>query len=268
MARLSINEVTTYRWSFEQDVQNYRAAGIESIGVWRPKLTDFGEDKALELLAESGLTVSNLLLAGGFTGSDGHTHRESLRDAADAIRLAGRLRAACLVVYSGGRNGHTQNHARRLFVSALTELLPIAAEHNVVLAVEPMHAGCAAEWTFLTSLDETLGLIRSLDSPYLKLAFDTYHLGLDPGLLEQIARLRDLIGVVHLGDGQKPPDKEQNRRPLGEGVLPLRDIVSALTQIGYDGYYDVELIGEEIETCNYVELLKGSKRIFEQITRV
>jgi len=69
------------------------AAGIPAIGVWRQKLADFGEEKGIELLADSGLSVSNLLWAGGFTGSDGHTYRESLNDAAEAIRLAAALNA-------------------------------------------------------------------------------------------------------------------------------------------------------------------------------
>ena len=28
MARLSMNEMTTYRWSFDEDVAEYRAAGL------------------------------------------------------------------------------------------------------------------------------------------------------------------------------------------------------------------------------------------------
>ena len=49
MGQLSINELTTYRWSFEEDVRNYAAAGITSIGVWRQKLSDFGEEKPLAI---------------------------------------------------------------------------------------------------------------------------------------------------------------------------------------------------------------------------
>ena len=86
MAGLSVNEMTTYRWSFEEDVTRYRDAGIEAIGVWRQKLADFGEERGLELLAHSGLKVSNLLWAGGFTGSDGHSYQEGLADAREAAR--------------------------------------------------------------------------------------------------------------------------------------------------------------------------------------
>ncbi|MEX0679107.1 MAG: sugar phosphate isomerase/epimerase family protein [Pirellulales bacterium] len=265
MAGLSINEMTTYRWSFEEDVTRYKAAGIEAIGVWRQKLADCGEDKGIKLLDESGLAVSNLLWAGGFTGSDGHSYQESLADAREAIHLAAALAADCLVVYSGGRNGHTQNHARRLFASALDELLPLAEKMDVALAVEPMHAGCADEWTLLTSLDEATSLIHKVGSRHLKLAFDTYHLGYDPGIVDEIAKVAPFIGIVHLGDGRCPPDREQNRYCLGEGNLPLARIVKALRQSGYDGYYDVELIGEAIENCDYQQLLDRSKRAFDEL---
>ena len=89
MIGLSVNQLTTYRWSFEEDVCHYVDAGISAIGVWRQKLSDYGEEKAAELLRETNLQVSNLLWAGGFTGSDGRSYRESLQDAAAAIRLAG-----------------------------------------------------------------------------------------------------------------------------------------------------------------------------------
>jgi len=266
MALLSMNEVTTYRWSFEEDVKNYRAAGIPAIGVWRQKLSDFGEDRGIDLLAESGLKVSNLLWAGGFTGSDGHTFRESLEDAEDAIRLAAAMGAGCLIVYSGARAGHTHNHARRLAADALKELAPLAQEMEVVLAVEPMHPGCASECTFLTSLDMTLNLLTAIDSPQIKLAFDTYHLAHDD-MISQLPQITPRIAIVHLGDGKHPPEREQNRSRLGEGTLPLQEIVSALSASGYDGYYDVELMGEEIEASDYQELLQHSKARFASLLR-
>ena len=263
MARLSMNEMTTYRWSFDEDVRNYSAAGIAGIGVWRQKLSDFGEDKGLELLRDTGLAVSSLLWAGGFTGSDGRSYKDSVEDAREAIRLARRLEAGCLIVYSGARAGHTHNHARRLFKSALDELLPAAVEAGVTLAIEPMHEGCAAEWTFLTTLNESLALLREIDDPALKLVIDTYHLGHDPALVEQLPEVADRIAIVHLGDAKAPPEGEQSRCRLGEGTVPLASILGALTKAGYQGFYDVELMGEEIETVDYQELLQHSKQTFE-----
>ena len=265
MARLSINETTTFRWTFEEDVANYAAAGIPAIGVWRRKLSDCGEAKAIGLLRDHRLKVSHLFWAGGFTGSDGRTFRESLQDAGDALRLAKRLGAGCLLVCTGARAGHTYNHARRLVKDALGQLAPLAAELDVLLAVEPMHPACAAEWTILTSVDEALDVIDAVGSPHVRLVFDTYHLGQESGMVERVPQLAPRVALVQLGDARTALTAEQDRCRLGEGAVPLGPIVAAFAAAGYDGYYDVELLGEEFETADYGELLTHIKDAFARL---
>ncbi len=262
MALLSVNETTTFRWSFEEDIANYVVAGIPAIGVWRQKLSDCGEDKALDLLQESGLRVSHLFWAGGFTGSDGRPFRASVEDAVEALRTASILGATSLIVYSGARAGHTHNHARRLFKDALLELSPLAQELGVSLAVEPMHPGCASEFTFLTSLDETLALLDLVAKEQVKLVLDTYHLGGEPKIVQRIPEIVSRVALVQLGDAKEAPKGEQNRCRLGEGAIPVGDIVRALIASGYSGYFDVELLGEECENTDYGSLLAHAKDAF------
>jgi sugar phosphate isomerase/epimerase len=265
MALLSVNETTTFRWSFEEDVANYTAAEIPAIGVWRQKLSDLGEVKAAELLESNGLRASHLFWAGGFTGSDGRSFRASVADAEEALRAAATLGAESLVVYSGARSGHTHNHAKRLFREALLQLSPLAAELGVALALEPMHPGCAGEFTFLTSLAAVLDLVDSIAEPLVKIVLDTYHLGMDPNLISQIPRILPRVAFVQLGDARRPPSGDQDRCPLGEGVVPLAEIVDALAAAGYDGFYDVELLGEELETRDYCWLLGHAKEAFARL---
>ena len=265
MAELSMNETTTFRWSFEEDVAQYAAAGIPAIGVWRQKLSDCGLAKARDLLHQSGLKVSHLFWAGGFTGSDDRSHRESVDDAAEAVRTAAELDCRTLVVYSGPRAGHTYNHARRLVQGALVELAPRAGELGVTLAIEPMHPGCADQWTFLTALDDTLELLEEIGSPQVKMVLDTYHLGQESGLVDRLTTLVPQVAIVQLGDARRPPQGEQNRCRLGEGVVPLAEIAAALKAGGYNGYYDVELLGEEIEAIDYPSLLEHAKEAFRTL---
>lgn len=272
MVRLSMNELTTMRWSLEEDVEEFAQAGFDGIGIWRQKLTDIGEDVAIELMRRKGLVCSNLLWAGGFTGSDGCSFRDSLVDAVEAIKTAANLKAECLVIYSGAWGGHTRSHAWRLVQNALKEILPFAEEFGVPLAVEPMHPGCGGDWTFLESLEETLELIDPLENPYLRLALDTYHVGftdspsrLPSALLDLIASIAHRIAIVHLGDGITTPDGEQNRCPLGEGCIPNREIIGTLVDAGYDGFFDVELIGESVEQIDYPTLLRSSREFLQQI---
>ncbi len=265
MATLSVNEATTFRWSFEEDVAHYVAAGIPAIGVWRQKLSDCGEEKAADLLQESGLRVSHLFWAGGFTGSDGRTFRASVEDALEALRTAASLGAGSLIVYSGARAGHTHNHARRLFKDALLELAPLAAELGVALAVEPMHSGCAAEFTFLTSLDDLVTLLDAVANEHVKIALDTYHLGWDSHLVQRIPQIVQRVALVQLGDARSAPKGEQNRCRLGDGVIPLGEIVDALIAAGYNGFYDVELLGEELENADYGSLLRHAQEAFAKL---
>ena len=53
---------------------------------------------------------------------------------------------------------------------------------------------------------------------------------------------------------------------FGQGILPLQQIVARLAAAGYDGFYEVELMGEEIESCDYRDLLAQSLRTFDEWT--
>ena len=261
MLRLSMNELTTMRWSFEEDVEEFAQAGFDGIGIWRQKLTDIGVDQGIELLHRKGLKCSNLLWAGGFTGSDGFSMKDSLTDAVEGIQIAAAVNAECLVIYSGAWGGHTRAHAKRLVQTAFEELLPYAEEFGVTLAVEPMHPGCGAQWTFLESIQQTLEMIDPFENPFLKVVLDTYHFGLSkPQDLAMLGEIAHRIAVVHVGDGYAQPDGEQDRCPLGKGKVPLRQIIRTLVDAGYEGFLDVELFGESVEQLDYPTLLNDSRK--------
>jgi sugar phosphate isomerase/epimerase len=247
--------MTTYRWSFLEDVIGYREIGVDAIGVWRPKLVEFGEERGVELLRDFGLAVSSVSWAGGFTGAHGHSLAEAIDDAQEAIRLASRMNAECLVILSGARAGHTANHARKLLIEALKPLAETAAIYEVCLALQPMHAFFAQEWTFLTSLDETLAVLDRFDSRWLKLAFDVYHLWQEPRLGERIAEIAPRVATVQLSDWRQPPQSESDRAMLGEGCIPLRDIIAAFQDAGYDRFFEIGIWSDALWASDYSQLL-------------
>jgi sugar phosphate isomerase/epimerase len=252
----------------EEDIENYLEAGYSAIGLWRDKVLDGDENRAIDLLAASGLGVTHLSWAGGFTGSDGRTFAESVDNTQEALRLAAATMASCLVIYSGGRNNHTFRHAGRLLRAALDQILPLAEDVEVPLAIEPMHAACAKDWTFLTDLESTLSLIREYDSPYLKIAYDSYHFPINGRHRDVLGRIAPYIGIVHLADRRYVPSMEQERCPLGDGRIPLGDVIGALQAAGYSGAYDVKLCGSEIEAVDYWTLLEHSQLAFSELAPI
>lgn len=267
-ARLSISQMTTFRWSFPEDVLGYLRCGIEAIGVWRPKLAEFGEERGIELIRESGLSVSTLSLAGGFTGSHGFSYIEAVEDTREALHLAGALGAEALVIVSGARAGHTTRHARRLVRDALLELADEAAERDVTLALLPMHPFFARSWTFLNGLDQTLDLLGECRHPHVGLAFDAYHLWQEPRLLERIPEIAGQVAAVQLSDGDGPPRSESDRRLPGRGRIPLGAIVQAFLASGYNGCFDVQVWSEETWQSDYLDVVEFCRAAFlSQVTR-
>jgi sugar phosphate isomerase/epimerase len=265
-SRLSVLELSTLRWSFEDDVIRYHEHGYRAIGIWRPKLSDCGEAKGRELLSEMDMSVSSLHWAGGFTGHDGRTFRESLHDALDAVQLAADLQADCLTVLAGSRAGHTKSHARRIFATALRELAECAQALGVQLAVEPMHSGCAQDFTFLTNIPDTLDILASIPHSNVGIVFDCYHMAQDPSVLGWLPSAVPFIRLVQCGDAKCAPLGMQNRCLLGDGCVPIAEIVQTIERYGYEGYYEVELLGEDVEEYDYEHLLDSSRKLLSSLS--
>jgi len=237
---LSISQMTTYRQSFAEDVVNCRTAGISRIGVWRRKLDDFGVERAVEVLSDHAVAVSSVSWGGGFTGGNGLSFDEAVDDTRTAIYQAARLRAHALTIVSGGRGGHIHSHARRLLLNGLAATVEIAAEHGVTLALQPMAAEYADEWTFLDSLEESLEIVRTFNHPFLGLAVGTCHVWQQEGVLELLESAAPWIAAVQLSDWTHQREDDRRRLP-GEGDIPLQAMIQALQRGGYRGDFELDV---------------------------
>ena len=169
-----------------------------------------------------------------------------------------RSKASCLTILAGSRAGHTKSNARRLLTSALKELAESARAVGVQLALEPMHHGCAHDFTFLTNIPETISVIEEIGCSNLGFVFDCYHLAHDPKVFEWLPKITPHIRLVQCGDGKGIPSGLQNRCLIGQGRVPIASIIQSLEQHGYQGYYEVELIGEDVEDYDYDHVLEKS----------
>ena len=266
MPKFSISEVTTHDWSFVEDVHHYVAVGIQGIGVWRDKLDRCEDFDPVALLANSGLQAANLVDAGYFMGKTRNQTRRAIEDAVEAIGLAQRLGARVLLVVTGdvGSFFRTVDEARAITVAALKELAPVARAAGVRLAVEPIAARYPG-YTFLRDIPETLDVIDAVGAAEVGLFFDTDHLYQSPNLFRDIETAGDRIFCVHINDMPAAPGPGIDRRILGDGVIPLREILHAIAATGYDGFYDVEIMSGSVWGMDYVALIKTLKARFDAL---
>ena len=265
--KLSLNQLTTLRWSLTDEVGQLKQAGFDAIGLWRPKLSQFGEERAAEALARTRLPVSSLSFAGGFTGGCGLSYVEALEDGCLAIEQARQVRAKTLIIVGGSTNGHTTNHSQRLVVDGLRQLADVAEQAQVTLSVLPMHPIYSKRWTFLHSLEQTLSLLSRVNHASVGLAFDTYHLWQEPRLIERIPELISLTKIVQLSDCHRAPQSEVDRRMPGDGLIPLPEIIQAFQSAGYAGYFDIQVWSGNVWKVNYSHLIEQAHATVKAMSR-
>lgn len=258
--RIALNELTTFPCTIEQDLEAYQFWQLPAIGVsWR-KLLLHGVRRNVRSIVESGLKVSSLSWVGGVTGHHGYCFDDAIAEVKRAIRIAGQLRCPTLSVVTGPQNGHIDSHARRLIRLALQEVADLAKRYNVVLALQPMHSMFHQEWTFLHSLDDTLAVLEALNHPAVKLDFGTYHLGQEADLLSRIPEIVNRIGIVRLADRYGSPQHLNDREVPGEGCLPIQEIVVALEDAGYRGWYETEVWSRDLWKMNHHDVIERCLR--------
>ena len=105
----------------------------------------------------------------------------------------------------------------------------LAAERNIVLAVEVLNR---AETSLVTTIDEAVELVRTVNRPSVRIAVDYYHLLADEVPLDSLEMARGLIAHVHTADA--------GRWPPGSTRTDQRAFLRQLQTIGYTGRLSVE----------------------------
>lgn len=247
IARLSLNQRTTQRWGVRESVDGCVRAGIPFIGLWRDKVAETGLSESVRIVRDAGLRVSSLCRGGWFSAATAKERQARLDDNRRAIEEAAALGTDVLVLVCGPAADHDISAARGYVEEALTQLLPYAAEHKVMLGIEPMHPMYAAERSVIVTLAEANRLAHHFNSRYVGVVIDVYHVWWDPEVYTQIAEAAGSILGFHVSDWLVPtPDMLMGRGMMGDGVIELRRLRQAVDAAGYTGPIEVEIFNQAI----------------------
>ena len=259
---LSVSQLATFRNSLLEDIAAWSMAGIHSIGLFRPKVAESEEEWTIELICESQVGVSSLNWIGGFTGCDGSRHAEAVFDACEAVRFAGAVGAGTVCAITGARGNHIGSHAQRIVVDALREVCDAAGEQGMRIS---LHApsGMLRPLSLAKRLDEQCGLIARVKRDNLGLVFDAFEWGGDLDVLANLSEWMHFVHLVKLADRRNRG--EDQRRPLGEGSLPLGILVRTLRAAGYAGLFEVDPWNENGRRSDYCRLLGETRQQFDRL---
>ncbi len=247
-SKLCIHTITTKPWSLAEAIPAYASAGVKGVSVWRDV---FGEQKpadAGQFIRGHGLEIVSLVRGGFFPHPDAAGRQAAIDENKRALDEAAQLEAPLLVLVCGAVPGQPLEVSRVQIREGIEAILSHAQTRGVRLAIEPLHPMYADSRSAICTLAQANTMAEVIDSPWLGVAIDVYHLWWDPDLEQEIRRCGDHDNLLafHICDWKIPTtDMLQDRGLMGEGCIDIPRIRSWIEAARFDGFHEVEIFSTQ-----------------------
>lgn len=261
-SRLCVHTLTTRPWNIEECVKNYASAGIHGITVWRNVLENQNLSEVKKMLDDHGMTVVSLARGGFFPSVDASKRQVAIDDNLWAIEQAAGIGAPLIVLVCGADGKQSLEKSREQIAEGITKILPSAKSAGVKLAIEPLHPMYAGDRSAINTLKQANDMAGMINSPYVGVAADVYHLWWDDTLKAEIFRCaaNKHLFAFHVCDWNVPTvDFLNDRGLMGDGCINVPEIRSWVEEAGFNGYNEVEVFSEKYWATDqkaYLEKIK------------
>jgi D-psicose/D-tagatose/L-ribulose 3-epimerase len=222
--------------------------GFDMIEVPLETIGDVAYETGAQIIRDNGLGVSACVAMGperDLVHPDRAIRDNGMSYVRQAIEATHRLGATNLVgpIYATvGRTWTTTPDERArdvdLLVSQLEQLAPYAAEHNVVLCLEPLNR---FETSFLNLASQAIEVLDRVDHQACCLMLDTFHMNIEersPG--DAIRAAGPRLKHVHAC--------ANDRGAPGSGSINWKEVAEALGDVGYDGPIVIESFTADVKS--------------------
>jgi sugar phosphate isomerase/epimerase len=267
LSQLCVHTITTKPWSIETAVQNFSASGVKGITVWRDVLNGRNIKQTGQLIRDSGLNIVSLCRGGFFPSIDAAKRKAAIADNRKAIEEAAELGAPMVVLVCGADANQSLEDSRKQIQDGIEAVLPEAKSAGVKLAIEPLHPMYADTRSAINTLAQANDMAANINSPYVGVAVDVYHLWWDPTLEQEIKRCgkNNHLFAFHICDWNVPTTDFLNDRGLmGEGCIPVKKIRGWVEETGYNGFYEVEIFSHKFWSEDQSQFLNKITKAYKE----
>jgi len=269
LSQLCIHTITTKPWKIEEAAKNFSAAGVGGITVWRDALDGRNVRQTGNLLREYNLTIMSLCRGGFFPYKDVSKRNHAIDDNRKAIEEAAQLGTSMLVLVCGADPSQSLEESRKQIRDGIAAVLPDASAAGVKLTIEPLHPMYADTRSAINTLAQANDMAEELNSPFVGIAVDVYHLWWDPFLEKEIKRCGENgnLSAFHICDWKVPTtDMLLDRGLMGEGCIPVKKIRSWVESAGFTGFNEVEIFSTTYWKEDQSEFLKKIIKAYRDLT--
>lgn len=243
----------------EEKIYKIKEIGYEWIEFW------FSENKDIEAMSSAlkdcKIKLNNLVLnsPNGLKGGslvkkqDKDVYLQRLKD---TIKIAKKMDCNMAITCTGNSlNGLTKTEMTENIIEILSEAENILKENSFILLLEPLNSLIDHKGYFLDSAKDAAEIIRKINSPWIKLLYDIYHMQIMEGnICDFIEKNIDIIGHFHSAG-------VPGRHELFEGEINYSFIIKLLERLGYKGCFGLEyfpsIIDHQLSLKKTLEYLKG-----------
>jgi sugar phosphate isomerase/epimerase len=198
-------------------------------------------------------------LLGHGAEADGKALLDRLRPAIDAAVI---LKAPLVYFPSGPAPARMPtDRALEALVSALAPSVAYAGERGIRLAVEN-NSVSTRHYGFVHTMADAVRLAEHTD---IDICMEIQNCWLEGGLEPLLKAHARRIGVVQVSDFTVGEDIRMNRRVPGDGDAPLEWLIGVLLDSGYEGLFDIELVGPHIEREGAASAVRRSAEWLAQV---
>jgi sugar phosphate isomerase/epimerase len=252
--RISLSAISTFSWDLDADLRFYADAGITNVGISVAKLERFGWDDGTRRVVDAGLRVTNLIGLGPFQLSRPERWDAQRERIAHALDTATAVGAECLVFTTGPAGPLPWDEAAGALEAALAPVLPEARSRGVPFAIEHTNP-LRVDIGFVHTLADGIDLARRLD---VGVCMEVNACWAERGLADTITAGVDRLRLVQVSDFAVGTLSTPNRLVPGDGDIPLERILGDVLSAGYDGCFDLELVGPLIDEEGYESACRRS----------
>ncbi|MBI9095078.1 MAG: sugar phosphate isomerase/epimerase [Sphaerochaeta sp.] len=218
-------------------VSKVKTLGFDQLEVNGGTLVSWKESGRLALVEEA--RKEGILLSYGLgmtadhdvSSPDEEIRLNGVRFMKDMIRMVGRMGGGMI----GGSTycswpkqlpkGDSKKEYQEQSLKSMKELVKVAEDNAVILNLEVLNR---FEQFLFNTCEEILPFVEEIGSPNCGLLLDTFHMNIEEDSLPDAIRLAGShLKALHIG--------ETNRKPVGMGRQPWKEIRTALDDIGFDG---------------------------------
>jgi sugar phosphate isomerase/epimerase len=246
--RVSIDQACSIRLSFSEDIALWHQLDIDLVGLTSPKLELVEWDTTI--LTDARIRVSSV----------GTEPRLLLR----SLKFAAAVGAKTVWTCTGPLGPRSWEQAADDFCHQIAPAVALSQDLGINLALEPTNS-MRSDVSFIHTMRDTCFLARSAG---IGVVLDFYTCWYERGIETLLRDNIDLLMLVQVCDYQIGTFNTPNRSVIGDGDLPVEGLIAMSLDAGYDGIFDLEILGPKIEAEGYKSAIQRSlDRLGEMLSR-